>query len=369
MKDTDFVTVDGHRFHHVWLRDNCPCATCRDPSSYQKIHDPCERLAVPASIDLLDDAVVLTWSDDPSPHRIGRGWLKANAYDRPRGNPLREERLIWDEKTLVASRPVIHDAAKLDSAAWTEAMVKWGFVVLGNLPRSKLEGFVASIGPISHYISPEPFISIKVVAGGEDIGLTSHALSPHSDLSYMPHMHPLIVGLYCVENNAPGGESIVVDGYRVAADLEREAPEDFARLCRTPVTFRQFDPVAGYHFTRTTPILRCDAQGAVTAVTFSHKNFSVDLPFEEMGRFYRAYTDLLGRLKDPDYQHVFKLQPEQLLLVENDRVLHGRTAFDHRAGSRHFEAFHVSWDYLAGRRDFAARAALESAALPVSDAA
>jgi hypothetical protein len=66
---------------------------------------------------------------------------------------------------------------------------------------------------------------------------------------------------------------------------------------------------------------------------------------------------------------VFKLEPGQLLLVENDRVLHGRHAFDPRAGLRHFEAFHVSWDYLAGRRDFRARAALESAALSVSDAA
>ena len=115
----------------------------------------------------------------------------------------------------------------------------------------------------------------------------------------MPHMHPLIVGLYCVENNAPGGESIVVDGYRVAADLEREAPEDFARLCRTPVTFRQFDPAAGYHFTRTTPILRCDAQGAVTAVTFSHKNFSVDLPFEEMGLLLSRLHRSAGAAQGP----------------------------------------------------------------------
>ena len=102
---------------------------------------PCERLAVPASIDLLDDALVLTWSDDPSPHRIGRGWLKANAYDRPRGKPVREERLVWDKESLVASRPVIHDAAKLDAAAWTEAMVKWGFVRLGNPPPLGAGGF------------------------------------------------------------------------------------------------------------------------------------------------------------------------------------------------------------------------------------
>ena len=58
-----------------------------------------------------------------------------------------------------------------------------------------------------------------------------------------------------------------------------------------------------------------------------------------------------------------RVLPGRLLteLVQNDRVLHGRRAFDPRRGSRHFEAFHVSWDYLAARRGFAARAALEGA--------
>jgi len=361
LSDADFVTVDGHRFHHVWLRDNCPCPACRDGSSYQKIHDPCERAAVPASIELGDDALVLRWSDDPTPHRIGRGWLTANAYDRRRAVPAGEERLLWDSQILAASPPAIHELTTLDDAGWVDQIVTLGFVRLGGLPRSGLERFVASIGPISHYISPQPFIAIKVSPGGEDLGLSSHALSPHTDLSYMPHMHPLIVGLYCVANDAPGGESIVVDGDRVAADLERDAPADFALLCRTPVTFRQFDPVAVYHFTRTTPILRQDRQGGA-ALTFSHKNFSVNLPFDAMGPFYRAYRSLLAKLKDPAYQHVFKLEPGQLLLVQNDRVLHGRRAFDPRRGHRHFEAFHVSWDYFAARRGFAARAALEGAA-------
>ena len=25
------------RFHHIWLRDNCPCAECRDPRNGQKL--------------------------------------------------------------------------------------------------------------------------------------------------------------------------------------------------------------------------------------------------------------------------------------------------------------------------------------------
>jgi hypothetical protein len=359
MKDADFVTVDGRRFHFAWLRDNCPCRECRDASSYQKIHDPVERAAVPVKVQLLEDALVLMWEDDPRPHRIGRAWLGANAYDRQPGDSPPDERFMWDSASLASAPPAVHAASDLDAGSWMDSLVKWGFVRIGCLTPARLRPFVASIGPISHYISPEPFISIKVVPGGEDLGLSSHALSPHSDLSYMPHMHPLIVGLYCIENNAPGGESILVDGYRVASDLARKAPEDFERLRRTPVTFRQFDPVSRYHFSRTTPIIRCNPNGTLSAMTFSHKNFSVDLPFIEMKAFYRSYCELLARLKSPDNQIVFKLDPEQLLLVENERVLHGRCAFDPRLGSRHFEAFHVSWDYLAGRRNFATRAELE----------
>jgi len=364
MTDADFLTIDGHRFHFDWLRDNCPCPQCRDVTSYQKMHDPNERTAVPLKVELLANMLVLTWQDDPRPHRIGRAWLGAYAYDRPRDAPLPDERIMWNRAGLASVESVTHDASALKAGRWMDEMAKWGFVRIDRLARARLQPFVASIGPISHYISPEPFISIKVIpGGGEDLGLSNQALSPHSDLSYMPHMHPLIVGLYCVENNAPGGESILVDGYRIASDLAREAPQDFERLCRTPVTFRQFDPVAGYHFSRTTPILRNDRSGKFTAITFSHKNFSVDIPFGEMKAFYRSYSELLARLKSPDYQFVFKLEPEQLLLVENERVLHGRCAFDPSLGSRHFEAFHVSWDYLAGRRNFAARRELEGGQL------
>jgi gamma-butyrobetaine dioxygenase len=132
-----------------------------------------------------------------------------------------------------------------------DSRAKWGFVRIRGLARERLEPFAASIGPISHYISPEPFISIKIVpGGGDDLGLSSHALSPHSDLSYMPHMHPLIVGLYCVENKAPGGESILVDGCRVASDLAREAPEDFGGW-PNPNTFRQLTGMR-HHLQRTT---------------------------------------------------------------------------------------------------------------------
>src|SRR5207237_1430747 len=141
MTDSDFITVDGRRFHHVWLRDNCPCAVCRDPSSYQKIHDPCERAAIPAAIELGPDRLEVTWSDDPRPHSIRRAWLIANAYDCA-APAAAEERVAWDAGTLAGSPPAVHDA---EAGGWTDDLARWGFVRLSGLPRSALEPFVASI--------------------------------------------------------------------------------------------------------------------------------------------------------------------------------------------------------------------------------
>jgi gamma-butyrobetaine dioxygenase len=190
--------------------------------------------------------------------------------------------------------------------------------------------------------------------------MSSFALSPHTDQSYMTHTHPMLLVLYCIENGARGGESTLVDGFRVVEDLRREMPEDYAVLCRMPVTFAQLDPSVEYFFSRTTPVIETNGAGELLALHCSHKNLLVDLPFDEMGRFYAAYRSLLSRLKSPRYEHVFRLEPGQCLLVENDRVLHGRRAFDANSGTRHFTTAFVAWDYVAARRNYPDRAALES---------
>ena len=333
------------------------------PWLYQKIHD-LQASGVPASIDLLDDALVLTWSDDPSPHRIGRGWLNANAYDRPRGNPVREERLVWDERTLVASRPVFHDAAKLDSAAWTEAMVKWGFVVLGNLPRSKLEGFVASIGPISHYISPEPFISIKVVAGGGDIGPTSHALAIATSATCL-----------CTASSASiASRTIARQRSIVSTATGSRGPR--ARGARG---FRSALPDPGdvpairsgrwisLHADHAHPALRCpgrrDRRDLQPQEFFGRSALRGDGPV--LSRLHGS----AGAAQGPGLS-VRVQAPAGAIAAGRERP---RAPWPDRlrssGGIATLRGLPCVLGLSGGKRDFAARAALESAALPVSDAA
>lgn len=348
-----YITVDGHRFHHVWLRDNCPCPYCCDPSSQQKIHDPSEREAVPVRIERDAGALLVTWSDDSRPHRIPVGWLREAAYDDGPPQAAAARPRLWNRAAIVAGAPVMHDADTAIGKAWDE-LYEFGFTRVCNLKPDDLPAFVASIGPVSHFTKQEALQHVKIAHRGDDLAYTSHALSPHTDRSFMRAGQPMILVLYCAENTVKGGESLVVDGFQVAEDLRAERPEDFEILCNTPATFRHFDPAVRFIFKRHLPIIERSASGEIVWFTFSQKNFSVNLPFAQMERYYAAYTELLRRLKSPRYQFVFRLEPGQCLLTANFRVLHGRTAFDASSGVRHMIATSVCYDYFLARRAFAA---------------
>ncbi len=47
MENNSFITVEGNRFHYIWLRDNCLSPKCRHPSSFQKIYDISEVIEPP----------------------------------------------------------------------------------------------------------------------------------------------------------------------------------------------------------------------------------------------------------------------------------------------------------------------------------
>ena len=78
-------------FHHLWLRDNCPCSSCRHPSVPERLIDTqsiAEDVA-PASIDVSPDGDLLVeWAGDGHRSAFDSEWLADHSYDDgPRGGP------------------------------------------------------------------------------------------------------------------------------------------------------------------------------------------------------------------------------------------------------------------------------------------
>jgi gamma-butyrobetaine dioxygenase len=82
-------------FHALWLREQCPCGSCRHPASLERVLDQ-ESYSldlVPARVTVgADGGLSVIWDGDGHVSRYGAGWL------RHRGQPPIElpARQSWD---------------------------------------------------------------------------------------------------------------------------------------------------------------------------------------------------------------------------------------------------------------------------------
>ncbi|MGI9624165.1 MAG: TauD/TfdA family dioxygenase, partial [Acidimicrobiales bacterium] len=183
---------------------------------------------------------------------------------------------------------------------------------------------------------------------------TSDALDPHTDDPYRYTPSGASV-LHCVESTAEGGDSILVDGFAVAADLRHRSSEMFEILSTTAVPFIRHrgsvvDQGEDVHLIAKAPIIAVDGNGAVCGVRFHERSMGVlDLDPDTMGDYYRALIRFTSMVTDADYSTTIRLEPGDALLFDNQRVLHGRTAFDGRVGRRHIRLCTVDRDQFHSR--------------------
>jgi gamma-butyrobetaine dioxygenase len=188
-----------------------------------------------------------------------------------------------------------------------------------------------------------------------DLAYRPVALGPHTDNPYRTPV-PGIQILQCLQNETSGGLSTLVDSLAVAAQLRQEDPEGFALLSRVPVRFEYRD--ATTHLVSVKPMIDVDGEGHMTGVHYSPRLDDIPLMSQEdTVRYHRARKRLGQLFEDPAYELRFKLNPGEMMMFDNNRVLHGRTAFDPSEGHRQLQGCYVDLDgprstYLVLKRKF-----------------
>jgi gamma-butyrobetaine dioxygenase len=188
-----------------------------------------------------------------------------------------------------------------------------------------------------------------------DLAYRPVALGPHTDNPYRTPV-PGIQILQCLQNETSGGLSTLVDSLAVAAQLRQEDPEGFALLSRVPVRFEYRD--ATTHLVSVKPMIDVDGEGRMTGVHYSPRLDDIPLMSQEdTVRYHRARKRLGQLFEDPAYELRFKLNPGEMMMFDNNRVLHGRTAFDPSEGHRQLQGCYVDLDgprstYLVLQRKF-----------------
>ena len=330
----DITWQDGTRssFHYVWLRHSARCSHGMPNDTSIKIDllpDDPKTLAI-NSCYVEADELVIDWHDENLQTRHGLESLRASAYDDKSRSRRKHQPTLWDRDT----------AASVPRFDYTETQTERGrldmLLAVRDCGLARLSGVPTEPGTIAQVAATFGPMHVNNYGGIFDVrsdahmnlgSNTGHGLPPHTDESYR-HEAPGISFFHCLQAAPEGGESVMVDGFRAAAELRKQDQHAFEVLTNTPLFFQRFAP-PGEDMRSHTRVLVTDVDGDVVGVRWTDRTLPPqDLPDALVEPVYRALRALWKIINSESMQFCYRLEPGDLHIFDNHRVLHGRRQFD-----------------------------------------
>lgn len=323
----------------VWLHGTdqpfqLPWFSIKDHSrDFQSFDSETEQRTVDSfSIDLdcsasgarvVDGSVHVEWNDSTHVSILPPELFASLAEDEP---AISEWRDGLARLPLVADyRALMDDNREL--AGWLESIRALGFGLASGVPISMdgAESIANRFGYVRCTVFGDMWTLSSEVRAHADSAYDTTFLEPHTDGSYANDA-PGLQMFACSERTGEGGESILVDGFAAAEELRRTEPDAFELLTEVQVPSHYVEEGVSLRATR--PTLRLDRVGRLAQVTFNNYDRSpFSLPAKEMRGWYEAYSAFHELVNDQSAWWVHRLEPGDLLLLDNWRCLHGRMAF------------------------------------------
>jgi len=175
-----------------------------------------------------------------------------------------------------------------------------------------------------------------------DLAYTPHAIGPHTDNPYREPV-PGIQLLHCLDNQTQGGLTTLVDSLSIAKLIQKEHPHAYKLLTEIVVRFRFTDQdceLISFH-----PLIEQDNLGNVLGIHYSPRLDDLPLLSQTQTVEFQSARNILGiLLSDSRFERTFKLNKGELMMFDNNRILHGRTAFDPNQGVRHLQGCYIDRD-------------------------
>jgi gamma-butyrobetaine dioxygenase len=336
------------RFVNEWLRDNCPCPSCRITQTDERRVTPWTLPPTDSPVvDVIDGELRITWLDGHQSVFTVETFAAIHRASS-RGNYTAR---LWSQGYVLDGFE--HDAAVNDHATRRqlfESFRRDGAILVTDSPTvpGTCMDLVRSLGLTLRDSSLGLIFDVKLNPAGFNVAFTAEGIPPHHDNAQYTQP-PTGQVLAMLVNDATGGESIVVDSWSVVDELRRTDPAAVEVLSRVPVGFRQYSEQAE-GFTRA-PLITLDREGRCSHLRFSNQLMQ-PLPFDdpELAEWYRAYRVLGSAICDPVNQVSFRLRAGDMLFVNSLRVLHGRTEFI-PDGPRHLQDIYFDVDDVFGNLD------------------
>ena len=316
-------------FLNIWLRDHAKYEDSWDHSSNQrKIFtaklDP--KLHIKKAI-LKDNgkSVDILWSDLKKPINYSSNFFLENSN---KSQKINNNIKIWDKKDIGEEiytdfqNTITNDGFK----EFLEKLYKFGFVVIQNCKTemSSVEKIANKIG----YVRESIFGGLWSFESNNDMAdsaYTQDELRPHTDSTYSNDA-PGLQLLLCCHYEATGGESIMVDGFKIAEKIYKENRDLYTLLSEIEVTGQYIGD--GVFLEAKRPIFKLNSNKELVQVSFNnYDRAAFRMDDEKTLKFYDAIRefDLIANNREYQWRHILK--PGELLIFNNWRILHGRGSF------------------------------------------
>ena len=316
-------------FLNIWLRDHAKDNDSWDERSNQrKIFtaklDPKLHIKK-AEIKDNGDSIDILWSD-----------LKKNINypsqffldSRNKFKKKKQNIILWSNKDIDTNVYISFDEAISERGykSFLKKLYKYGFVVIQNCKTeiSSVEKIAKKIGYVRESIFGGLW-SFESNEGKADSAYTQEELRPHTDSTYSNDA-PGLQLLLCCHYKASGGESILVDGYKIAEKIKHDNEEIYHLLTNIEVTGQYVGDGVSLEAKR--PIFKLNSDQELIQVSFNNYDRA---PFrmseDKTKKFYKAIREFDIIANNKQYQWRRVLKPGELLIFNNWRILHGRSSF------------------------------------------
>jgi len=318
----------------------------------------------PLEVRTENGTLEIRWPESVEQHggsRVSRFLIGELLDAAAKARPPEDSRVAWGARLFSQEgHPTVAAAELRCEEGLRDALLRlrdYGVLRLREMPSSSRETreLVERIGEVLPTFYGEMWSTRAEVGQTEGVSDTAYSnagIRPHTDGTYFRDPPGLQV-LNCVQRAARGGETMLVDGLSVARRMADEQPAALAYLSRTPLPWFSYDegrlPV---RLSQREVALRLDAAGELDQLRFNEYDRGNMHP-EAHKEFLPHWCKLVAMVNREDLVLRTLLQPGECLVVNNHRVLHGRTSFfDAEGAEREMIGCYLSRDALDSRLRF-----------------